>query len=80
LGAYDAEFTEEAVHLEVAIIAFKSTHFNNRSLFQIVQSELFIFKLVHVLDDSSESVDQVDDVVAFVEDDVDILAGFFVFG
>ena len=62
------------MQLQLTIISFKSSHFYNTCLFQVIESKLFAFEICHILDHSSQGIDEIDDVVSFVEHFVNVLA------
>ena len=59
------------MQLQLAIIALKSSHFDNRCLFQVNQPQLLCWKFFHILDHTSQRIDQINNVVALVEDLID---------
>lgn len=63
------------MQLQVAIIALKSSHFNNTGLFQIIESKFLVFKLIHILNDSRQCVDKINDIVALIINQINISTG-----
>lgn len=60
--------------LQLTIIALECLHFDDGCFLQIVEAELLALEFWHVLDNSSESIYQVNNIVAFVENNIDVLA------
>lgn len=69
-----AQFSQEPMQLQLAIISLESPHFDDRCLLQVVQSQLLALKVIHILNYFGQSIDYVSQVVAFVEHKIDVRA------
>lgn len=63
------------MQLKLAGAAFKGSHFNDTGLFQEVKSDRITLDIVRVLDDSGQRLDDVNGVIPFIVDLVDLCAG-----
>lgn len=62
--------------LELRIVAFKSFHLDNSSLLEVGKSKLFTFDVGHTLHDLCQGVNDINQVVALVENNVNKRAAF----
>lgn len=60
------------MQLQLGVIAFQSLHFDHTRFFQVIESQFFTLELIHVLHDLSQDVDDVNQVVPFIEHSVNL--------
>ena len=58
----------------MATVPLQSSHFDNACLFKVVQPQLFIFKIIHILNDFRQSVDDIYKIVSLIENKIDVFA------
>ena len=62
------------MQLEMAAVSLQSPHFDDTRLFQVVQPQLFVLKVIHVLNNFRQSVDDVHQIIALVKNKIDVFA------
>ena len=56
----------------MTIVALQGSHFDEGGFFEVVEAELLTGEFLHVLHHSGQSVNEIDNVIALIENDIDI--------
>ena len=63
------------MELQLTVVSLQSSHFDDWCFFQVIEPKFFAFEIWHDLHHSGQRINQVDQIVAFVVNDVNIGTG-----